>query len=495
MSTRAPRPRTIPGEDPQPRDPSEVQRELLEDAAQTFSGKPPFLEYIDGLGQAEIECREVWIYRLRADGSKERQPGKTKAYLEICPLPVDSDGAPCLRQYVAGKYGGGRYEIFLKVRVPGQRNKLDDHHTATFDVDGPAKYPATPPDPAAAALAQPGAAATGDVVGLRILDKLDDLGKSRGDDPLTRAAGKVMDKALENFVDGPEKPAGLTGNPSLDALLVPLIARALTPAAVPAPVDPFENYTRMHTMITTIAREAMPPQPAPAPGRTSELVELGKAGLADLAVKIYGAQQEPASLGSAAGEALSTLIKERPSAIVEAWDMLRSAGSTLLSRLNAPPASASTSQPAANATAAATAPAGTPNDTGRVLPPVPSPAAGLGMPPQAAIDDVFAIVVRNFRIGLDGTAVGLIVLGAFPRMQPFLQMACSRELAEVLPDLRQQAAIAPILDHPRFPAFYDEFRQMCLAGLEPVEGLSGLEEPGEDGADGAVQASAASAQV
>ena len=99
MSTRAPRPRTIPGEDPQPRDPSEVQRELLEDAAQTFSGKPPFLEYIDGLGQAEIECREVWIYRLRADGSKERQPGKTRAYLEICPLPVDSASSTLLAQF------------------------------------------------------------------------------------------------------------------------------------------------------------------------------------------------------------------------------------------------------------------------------------------------------------------------------------------------------------------------------------------------------------
>ena len=487
MSTRAPRPRTIPGEDPQPRDPSEVQRELLEDAAQTFSGKPPFLEYIDGLSQAEIECREVWIYRLRADGSKERQPGKTKAYLEICPLPVDSDGAPCLRQYVAGKYGGGRYEIFLKVRVPGQRNKLDDHHTATFDVDGPAKYPAAPPDPAAAALAQPGAGGgmPNDLVTLELL--------RQRNNPIQDAKNTL--ELVKEMGDSMRPPAPTDQFGQLRSMVE--FAKALappTPAPV-APADPFETYMKVRAVMKEMVAEAMPPQPAPAPGRTSELVELGKAGLADLAVKIYGAQQEPASLGSAAGEALSTLIKERPSAIVEAWDMLRSAGSTLLSRLNAPPASASTSQPAA-AQAAASAPVATiPSGEGRVLPPDPSPAAGLGMPPQAAIDDVFAIVVRNFRIGLDGTAVGLIILGAFPRMQPFLQMACSRELAEVLPDLRQQAAIAPILDHPRFPAFYDEFRQMCLAGLEPVEELSDLDGPDDGGEDGAVQASAAAAQV
>ena len=483
MSTRAPRPRTIPGEDPQPRDPSEVQRELLEDAAQTFSGKPPFLEYIDGLGQAEIECREVWIYRLRADGSKERQPGKTKAYLEICPLPVDSDGAPCLRQYVAGKYGGGRYEIFLKVRVPGQRNKLDDHHTATFDVDGPAKYPAAPPDPAAAALAQPGAGGglPNDLVTLELL--------RQRNNPIQDAKNTL--ELVKEMGDSMRPPAPTDQFGQLRSMVE--FAKALappTPAPV-APADPFATYMKVRAVMKEMVAEAMPPQPAPAPGRTSELVELGKAGLADLAVKIYGAQQEPASLGSAAGEALSTLIKERPSAIVEAWDMLRSAGSTLLSRLNAPPASASPAQPAA-AQAAASAPVATiPSGEGRVLPPDPSPAAGLGMPPQAAIDDVFAIVVRNFRIGLDGTAVGLIILGAFPRMQPFLQMACSRELAEVLPDLRQQPAIAPILDHPRFPEFYDEFRQMCLAGLEPSDG------PGddEDGDGAAAQESAAAAQV
>jgi len=261
-----------------------------------------------------------------------------------------------------------------------------------------------------------------------------------------------------------------------------------TPAPV-APADPFETYMKVRAVMKDMVAEAMPPQQATQPGRTSELVELGKAGLADLAVKIYGAQQEPASLGSAAGEALSTLIKERPSAIVEAWDMLRSAGSTLLSRLNAPPASAGTAQSAAQAAASAPVATATSGE-GRVLPPELSSApasSGMGMPPQAAIDDVFAIVVRNFRLGLDGTAVGLIVLGAFPRMQPFLQMACSRELAEVLPDLRQQAAIAPILDHPRFPAFYDEFRQMCLAGLEPVEDLSDLEGPNEGGEDGSAR--------
>ena len=91
------------------------------------------------------------------------------------------------------------------------------------------------------------------------------------------------------------------------------------------------------------------------------------------------------------------------------------------------------------------------------------------MPPQEVIDDIFGIVVSNFRRGLDGTTVGIIILGSFPRMQPFLQMVCSNELADVLPDLRQQPVIAPICDDPRFPDFYATFREMCLAGLPTGE--------------------------
>ena len=66
-----------------------------------------------------------------------------------------------------------------------------------------------------------------------------------------------------------------------------------------------------------------------------------------------------------------------------------------------------------------------------------------------------------------------MVMGAVEGLQPFLQMVCAQELAAVLPELRSQPAIAPILDDPRFPAFYEQFRQACLDGLPSAEDLAG----------------------
>jgi len=496
------RKRVTPGETEPERSPSELAHENLLDAAEEFGSKPPFLEYIDGLTQAECESREVWIYRLNADGTKERQPGRAKAYLEIVPLPLDSDGVPCLRQYIADKFGGGRYEIFLKIRVPGQRQKLDDHHTATFDVGGPPKTPAAT---TAGPSAMPGQAAvinpagTGDAVTMRILDKLDDLGRSRADDPLTKAAGKVMDKALENFVDGPEKPAGFTGNPTLDTILAPLIARALTPPPVAPAPDPFDTYLKIRNVIKEATLENAPP--APPAGRASELVELVKAGGKDaieLAKAIYGNSAEPGGLGAAAGEALTTLIRDRPQAIGQAWDLITHAASTVLAKISGPvtvraedvagpqPANG-TAALSAPATQAATQPAN--HEAKREVAAESGQPAALGMPPQAVIDDIFGIVVRNFQIGLDGTTVGIIILGAFPKMQPFLQMVCAQELEAVLPELRQQPAIAPILDDPRFPEFYTQFREMCQRGLPTADDFA--EEDGEDEADTVAPAEAA----
>jgi len=70
---------------------------------------------------------------------------------------------------------------------------------------------------------------------------------------------------------------------------------------------------------------------------------------------------------------------------------------------------------------------------------------------------------------MDGQSVGLIVLGAFPNTLGFLQMAFSQDKAIVIPQLRLQAAIAPIVDHPRFPQFYDDFRDYIISGLPVPE--------------------------
>lgn len=459
--------RVTPGEDEPEISPAEQAKYDLLESAEEFSGKLPFLEYIDNLTQSECECREVWIYRLNADGTKERQPGRAKAYLEIVPLPLDSDGSPCLRQYIADRFGGGRYEIFLKIRVPGQRQKLDDHHTATFDVGGAPKTPAVPSIvggvlPGQAMVSNP--AGGGDAVTLRILDKLDDLGRSRADDPLTKAAGKVMDKALENFVDGPEKLAGFTGNPTLDTILAPLIARALTPPPVTPAPDPFDTYLKIRQVIKEATLEATPPV-APT-GRASELVELIKAGgpqAIELAKTIYGAPVEPGGFGSAAGEALTTLIRDRPQAIGQAWDLITHGLGAVLSKISGPPTIPGNEAATEPSRLVAVSPNAVAKDAVTVTP-AAEPSA-LGMPPQAVVDDIFGIVVRNFRGGLDGTTVGIAILAVYPKMQPFLQMVCTQELDVVLPELRQQAVIAPILDDARFPEFYAQFREMCLQGL------------------------------
>jgi hypothetical protein len=269
------------------------------------------------------------------------------------------------------------------------------------------------------------------------------------------------------------KPAPSTDQISQLTSLAGLL-KSLTPAAppVPAPVDPVQSYLAMDEAFSRIAARQHPPAAvAPSAGRTSDMVELVKAGGVELAKQIYGNAIEPASLGSAVGEALSAAVKERPGVLLEAFDLLKQSAGAMLARFAPPPPGgvpAIQSQPS-------TAP------QGRILPPEgraaqPAGSAGdsagpavLGMPPQAVIDDVFSILVRNYRLGLDGTTVGIIILGAFPGMQPFLQMVCSNDLALVLPELEKQPAIAPIVHDARFPEFYEQFRELCMSGLGPVD--------------------------
>lgn len=457
----SPRIRRTPGAAQDAGTPTEIPAEVIlreeeREAASKVVAAGGFLPYIYSLPPAECELREVWIFRAKGEKPVPNQKGRR---VEVVPLPVDENGYCNLEDYIQRKHGGGDYELFVKLKGPGNSRPNDAHGYCYLD--GPPKYPAV--DPATVPGYVPAAApAGGDAIALemfRASQRQDPIKDARETLGLVKELGESM------------KPAPATDQISQLTALAGLL-RSLTPPVAPvAPVDPFEVYRRMRETFKEIAAEAAPA--TPAVGRTSELVELGKAGLGELAVRIYGQQQEPASFGSAAGEALGKLIQERPGAIGQAWDIFTQAVSSISARLS--PASATPPAPQGVAL----------QPVGQVLPPetttsqtdgVTQPrgeakrsAPGAGMPPQEVIDDIFGIVVSNFRRGLDGTTVGIIILGSFPRMQPFLQMVCSNELADVLPDLRQQPVIAPICDDPRFPDFYATFREMCLAGLPTGE--------------------------
>ena len=265
----------------------------------------------------------------------------------------------------------------------------------------------------------------------------------------------ILERNLEEFAPGIDEPdfAWRILKGVIEHLAE--IDEILTKAAPDWPVDKIavmdRNILRIGLYELLFAdHNEVPPRVA-----INEAIELAK--------NIYGAPVEPGGFGSAAGEALTTLIRDRPQAIGQAWDLITHGLGAVLSKISGPPTIPGNEAATEPSRLVAVSPNAVAKDEVTVTP-AAEPSA-LGMPPQAVVDDIFGIVVRNFRGGLDGTTVGIAILAVYPKMQPFLQMVCTQELDVVLPELRQQAVIAPILDDARFPEFYAQFREMCLQGL------------------------------
>ncbi|HEY1210003.1 MAG TPA: hypothetical protein VGE85_11585 [Terracidiphilus sp.] len=469
--------RTIPGEGDEALELSQAdqlaeenhasEEEALRIAARM--GGRDIEDWIEGLTDEEVRSWVHFCYRT------EPLPKNVRSMCLYRNLPlidlVDVDGICNLRKYLINYEhgGGGTYRIHV---MPPGKGKRENIANGTIRIPGAPKLPPAEV-PTATAITSLGNMGS---EGLAI----EDLRNAQNQNPIKDARETLN---LVKELGDTMKPAPATDQISQLTALAGLL-KQLTPAppaAVPvsAPVDPLDTYLKVRNVVKEIAAEAAPP-PVPTQGRASELVELIKAGgpgAIDLAKAIYGSPAEPGGFGSAAGEALTTLIRDRPQAIGQAWDLITHGLSTVLSKISgpvsvradesAPPPGAQASQPVARL--------GDDSRVGSSIGAQPAPAdepLGLGMPPQAVVDDIFGIVVTNFRRGLDGTTVGIIILGAFPKMQPFLQMVCAEELDVVLPALRQQPAIAPIVDDALFPAFYTGFREMCLSGLPTAEDFS-----------------------
>lgn len=483
--------RTAPGDD-SPED--ELLGAEPEAADSEAAAKLPFFDYIESLTPGECERREVWIYRLNADGRAEALPGRAKKYLEICPLPLDSTGQPYLRQYISSRYGGGRYEIFLKCRVDGERSKRNEHHTATFDVDGPSKYPVdTPPTIDASTgqtvAGQPGAApgaGLSDAVVLKLIDQRD-ASKPVGSEMVADAARKAVDMFTDIAGAALKKDAGsMSGNAIVDELIKKSLDRALNPPPPPpppaplAPVDPMEQLARSIDAAEKLRKMLAPETPAPVtraprePGLLSgvtlkDVVEVANSGHGDLVRDLLlGPREEPTGWG-----VVATIFGRMLEANPALPGALAEGAVTLLQRITTaaprtlgqeipvhggreaalPVTSASQSQPVASGGGAV------PSDT----PPSPSQQ-------EAMVNELLRMIRRAFETNSSGDDAAAGIDTFFPEAIPQLQQLFSAQTDEqILTWLRMQPVLAPVAHHPEWTGFFADFKASILAGFDGGE--------------------------
>ena len=488
MATRKSPGQTAPDE-PRDRALDEPEGEAVE-----LAKKGKFADYVMSLTPAQCEAREVWIYRKDSSSTKMRR-------LEICPLPVTEHGTSDLENYIEKKYGGGDFDVYLKLKGPGLRP--NDHHGWVY-LEGAPKFKGEPAQPVTlGANGQPVAQVT--VQAPAAVNPMDSVTQTL----------EAMEKVRKTFT--PESPDPLK---SLDSALTVIdniqarIAPGGQPAAAPAP-DPLQQLVTMLDIGDKLRRRLAPAggdDAAPTRALFSNGVSLQDAANLmktdpEIARELLLGREEPSVLGqviSGVGAFAIKAITERPSLPAEFLGSLVSLFNAAAAKLSGAPAPAA--QPAAQpATQAQLAPALQPATLGSAAapPPEPTPAPpappagpnmvdGVPVPPQPVIDDVLRVIRRCFEEGNRGGEVAISLKCIYPRLvydeQPH-STPTLHDMFESFPDadieamLRTQAVIAPVLDKPEWKAFYAELKETELGMFSG----SGDEDEGEDEAADAVE--------
>jgi hypothetical protein len=486
--------RKSPGQT-KPDEPRDTRTEDVDSEAADIAQKGKFSDYLQSLTPAQCDQREVWIYRKDAASTKLRR-------LEICELPKNEHGCADLENYIEKKYGGGDFDVYLKLKGPGLRP--NEHHGWVY-LEGPPKFKgeaSAPPtlgpngQPVAQVTVQAPAAVNpmdGVTQTLEAMEKIRKTFTPENPDPL-----KSVDSALTVISNIQSRMAG-SGQPAAAAPVDPLqqisnildIGEKLRQRLAPAGGDGETAIARavlgngvsltdaaaLMKSDPEIARELLLGRELP-PSVLSQVIS----GIGAFATKAMIEKPSlPADFLSGLVNLFNAAAAKLGGASVPANVQAQLPASTLgEAPINIPPAqqhqrasAAASDAPASEAAAASV-----------------TAVEGVPVPPQLVIDDVLRVIRRCFEEGNSGGEVAISLKCIYPRLvydsEPH-QTPTLFDLFESFHDsdieniLRSQAIMLPVLDKPEWKAFYVELKETVLGMFGGDEDENGDDEEQADG--------------
>lgn len=501
-----------------------------EDEQREIAKKPLFEDYLVALTPQQCEEREVWIYRERGKGLKKER-------LEVCSLPVNQDGYERLQDYVREEWGGGQYDVHLKIKGPGG-HRPNDHHGGFF-LGGPPKWRntagpelVTPP-----AASVPAAVVAGETtLALELVKQLRD---NKPENPMQQVGEtiKIMKDLREELSPKAEAPDPIRQFADMARAVKDVYAAIAPPAAPVAPPAPpvdvaaqLKSALEMATQLRSIVTPpAAPAAPAQSEGlgllggiKVSEIAELVKAGQGDLVrTVLMGAADKPGFLDVLINAGIK--LGDRPDVLSKVGDAFAGLINVISARL-APTQPGAPSEPIrqpvaspqtaiipaptharvptvqeflASRQAEAQAPADSPAPpSGSEALPNGDAAVGHGGEPEDATADLEAMLGYLLPMLADAVAYGKSggrtaehIGELFPdTVEPLTDMFQQAPDDAVLALLRTRPEIAPVMGAPRFPEFFSSFKARILQGFDE-------DEESEEEAGVEIQATAESSPV